>query len=434
MSNIYINSRFIYKGSNRNLITLSTFFILSIPLTLIIGPAISDILVSVSSLFFLYLVFKDKLYFYFNNNFFKIFFILNLYLIITSLLSDDILLSLESTLFYFRFIIFSLFVFFLIINYNKFSFNLFVIIFLILILLFFDSLFQYFSGFNIIGFAYDGGRLSSFFNEEKKLGSYVVRFTPILLTLLFITIKSKLSINILFFCILLISDIIVILSAERTAIFLKFLSNLVFLILLKDLFKIKTTYFFLILIILSSIIIIDKNIYERTIKNTYVNLFDQKNENRLLIFSLQHQLHYKSAIKMFLDNPLTGVGPKMFRVKCSEEKYYVKERINNENFKYLEGCSTHPHNNYIQLLAETGIIGFSLFIGIIIFFLRFFYIKINLYKRKKFFNNYNIIICLFVSLLISFWPFIQTGNLFNNWLNIIYYYPLGFIIYYYELI
>ena len=55
---------------------------------------------------------------------------------------------------------------------------------------------------------------------------------------------------------------------------------------------------------------------------------------------------YKSAYKMFTNNVFVGVGPNMFRFECNNSKYYEPN-----------GCSTHPHNTYLQLLAETGIIG-----------------------------------------------------------------------------
>ena len=48
-----------------------------------------------------------------------------------------------------------------------------------------------------------------------------------------------------------------------------------------------------------------------------------------------------------------GTGVKGFRYLC-RNKIYILE--NND------GCSTHPHNTYVQILASNGIIGFSLLI------------------------------------------------------------------------
>ena len=63
-----------------------------------------------------------------------------------------------------------------------------------------------------------------------------------------------------------------------------------------------------------------------------------------------------SAYKMFIDNKFFGKGVKMFRKLCSKKE-----------FEYDEwSCTSHPHNTYFQLLAETGIFGFLLVFTIFI--------------------------------------------------------------------
>ena len=64
---------------------------------------------------------------------------------------------------------------------------------------------------------------------------------------------------------------------------------------------------------------------------------------------------------MFLDNKIIGIGIRNFRNFCSNEKFKIDEK----------SCATHPHNTYIQLLAETGILGFLFALFFLIYFLYF---------------------------------------------------------------
>ena len=50
-----------------------------------------------------------------------------------------------------------------------------------------------------------------------------------------------------------------------------------------------------------------------------------------------------------------------------------------------------------------------------------------IFKRKYLYSDFQI--CLFVAILITMWPIVPTGNAFNNWLSIIFYLPLGFLLY-----
>ena len=142
--------------------------IILLPALLITGPFLSDLGVSIVAILFIINSFKNNLSEYFKNIFFIFFLIFCISLITSSLLSNNILISLKNSFFYFRFGVF----------------------FLSLII---DGYFQYFFGKNLFGLEmYREFRVSSFFGSELILGSYLCRFFPILFAL-FIFLDQQLK-------------------------------------------------------------------------------------------------------------------------------------------------------------------------------------------------------------------------------------------------
>jgi O-antigen ligase len=134
------------------------------------------------------------------------------------------------------------------------------------------------------------------------------------------------------------------------------------------------------------------------------------------IFTPAHDSLIHTAYNMFLDKPILGHGPKMFRVICKDEKYAVG----------ITPCMTHPHNFYVQLLAETGIIGFSFLFSVFAYVLYCAYrqLKSMVLRQKRYLTNYQV--CLLAGILITVWPLTTNGNFFHNWLMIVYSLPVGF--------
>ncbi len=410
----------------QKILSIQVFLTCCIPLALISGPAMPDVIISILALIFIFLTFKYNLYKYYNNPVIIILFVFYFFLIFSSLLSDHIFHSFESSLFYCRFIFFTLSCWYIMENYNKFNrYFLFSISFSISILIF-DGFIQYFFGTNLIGLPYKGDRLSSFFGDELKLGSYLSRMMPIFLA--FITLIYSQNKKIIFFALLIfiLSDLLIVFSGERTSLFYLLFSSFVIIVLIK-----KWKIYRLLALGLSSLLIVfifsinskvSNRIITQTIKQTNINADEIKEVN---LFTIQHEVLYISAYRIFKDNVLIGIGPKNFRIICKNKKYEVLTDKDGS----INGCQTHPHNTYIQLLAETGLIGFffifSFFLVLLFFLLR--HLLNIIIKQKYLYNDFQI--CLFVALLITLWPLVPTGNFFNNWLNIIFYLPLGFLIY-----
>ena len=104
-----------------------------LPFAILTGPFVPDLLISLIAVLFLNQTVKNKEWGYFLNYFSLFFLTFCIYLIINSLLSDFIYQSLSSSLFYFRFGLFSLAVWYVIGNNKNFKKFFYYIIFYILI-------------------------------------------------------------------------------------------------------------------------------------------------------------------------------------------------------------------------------------------------------------------------------------------------------------
>ena len=79
------------------------FLVILLPFTLVSGPFLPDLSISIITLIFIFIAFKKKIYFYFINIYSKIFGLFFIFLILTSLFSLDPLISLKKTVFFLDF-------------------------------------------------------------------------------------------------------------------------------------------------------------------------------------------------------------------------------------------------------------------------------------------------------------------------------------------
>ena len=402
-----------FKYSNINFINL---IIVSIIPFLIWGPFFPDLIVSISALYFLFYVFKNKEFYFFNNKPLIIFFIFCIYCILLSIfVAEDMMLSFESSLFYFRIGVFSCFIWYLI-DKNKNILNLFyhalVLCFLVLVI---DGYIQYFTGVNLTGFKISGIRISSFFGDELIMGSYLSRLFPLLFALFLIKNKKKYEIYFIGLLFILV-DVLIFMSGERAAFFFLNLSTVFIIILIKEYQKFRLVTFIIAIICVLILSLNSSKLNERMFKGPAEDMGLVKSSKEAVIFSKNHDSLIRTAYNMFKDQPLLGHGPKMFRIICADEKYATG----------ATPCMTHPHNFYIQLLAETGIIGFLFLFSALVYvvFIALRQLKSIIFKQKRPLSDYQV--CLLAGILITVWPLTPNGNFFNNWLMIAYSLPVGF--------
>jgi O-antigen ligase len=401
-----------FKYSNSFLINL---IIVSIIPFLIWGPFFPDLIVSISSLFFLYFILKNNNFYFFNKKPFIIFLMFCVFSSLISLESEDISLSINSSLFYFRIGVFSCLIWYLI-DQDKSILNFFyyaiVLSFLVLTI---DGYIQYLTGINSSGFKILDNRFSSFFGNELILGSYLSRLFPLLFALFLVKKKQKYEIYFIGLLFILV-DILIFMSGERSAFFYLNLSTIFIIILIKEYQKFRLITFIIALAFVFVLSLNSSKFSERMFKGPAQDMGLIKSSKEAVIFSSAHHSLYRTAYNMFKDKPIFGHGPKLYRILCKDDKYAFN----------TSSCSTHPHNFYIQLLAETGIVGFLfLFVSLIyVFYTALKQFKSIIFKEKRPLSDYQV--CLLAGILVTVWPLSPNGNFFNNWLMIVYSLPVGF--------
>lgn len=399
-------------------ILLLIFFL---PALLITGPFLPDLLVTSCALGYL-IVFRNSFFLDLKLKLVKLFFLYYFIICLSSIFSESFYFSIKTSITYIRFIFFSLFLLHLLKKIRK-NYENYLLILVIFIygLLFFDSIFQLSFGHNIVGLKYineSNFRITSFFGKDEVLGSYTARLFPFLIFLIFNNCNNQNKKYYLYFSIL-SALTICILSGERTSLFLYLISFGCFAIFLNDNRK-----YFLRSIFFSIIIFVLAFSLEPRIKNRMVNqTLEQiglKDDKKIRVFSETYEGHYKIALKMFIEKPLLGQGTKMFRKYCAKK----------ENFIQDHACTTHPHNIYIQALSENGLAGFLiiflLYLYLLYLLLKSFYFRV-FRKNQIFSDQFLALIVFYVS---NFFPLAPSGNFFNNWLCIIYFFPLGFLLHY----
>ena len=423
---------------------IPTYLIGLLPLALVAGPFIAELFLFLIFLLFIFFFIKEKPLYLFQTKIFKIFIIFWVYIVSISFFAVENLISLKSSFFYFRFGLYTLAIIYFLNTLNGNLKIIYKIYKFTLVFVIFDSFIQVFLGKDIFGLEpYDKElrRISGPFGEKQVLGSFLQKISPVFIYFVIKNYELIKKINVFDIIIISLSLLLIFRSGDRAAFGLIILFSFLFYLIYKDLRKyvlISLVIFFSI----GSILLFQnqefkKRIFKDTIgqfKGEYYTIFlsEEENETKLnfMIFSFIHQTHYSTAYRMFLDKPIFGHGIKMFRFLCKDYEFKPK-KIYLDSFKNQTassyGCSTHPHNTYMQILAETGLIGLLFLLSLLIYLLTKI---INMIKNNNVFIPEN---TLLIGIFVNIWPIIPTGNFFNNWLSMLYFIPISFYLFEYYL-
>ncbi len=409
------------KSNSINLLNekkLDIFIILCLgflPLLIISRSAIINIVTLLISLTFLFnLKKKNEFSFMFKDKIFNYILFFWLSLFINLIFSTNISESFARVLGFGKWIVI-IFAIKYYISFKSFRFETLIyrLWFLTFLLVTFDLVFEYIFGFNILGFQSPmPGRLSGFLDQELKIGNFYTAFALIALSYFFNNYKK----NYIFYTLTVFFIITSLAIGERSN-FLKALLIFIFFILLIDKKKFinKTIAF---LTIIASIFILTA--FNTNYKSRFSAQFVMVKNDGIFTYvkNSPYGAHYDTAINIFKNHPLFGVGIKNFRNESKKELY------ENKNIPFNSSrVATHPHQIHFEFLSETGIFGYLSFL---LFFLLSIRLSINSFLKSR--NIYQLSAILFC--ISSLLPIIPSGSFFTTYSAAIFWTLFGVMITY----
>jgi len=390
-------------------VKISFIFILFFPIILLVGSSVVNLSIVIMNIFFLIHIFKEKKLKIFNNEISYFLFALWTFLIINTFLNNNFIENYERSFGFVRFILLVLsFSYFF--SYKKFQYksailNMWGIIFIIVSL---DLIFEFFFGFNTLGFssAYDG-RLAGFMGDELKIGHWYLCFSLILL-------GSNFNQNKKIYFFIFFAIIISFFIGERANFIRLFLAVFAFMVIRRHL-TLKNSFYFILPIIIFSLFIYKVNdgkldFVKDRYSNEFINLLKHKSFSSLNNNNKYTPL-YINAHTVFKENKLLGVGVGSYYEKSHE--IYRKYRFRTYT-KMVP--NTHPHQYHLEILATLGLPGY---IFVFLFLLYFLYKSFHFYRLQKSVTNLSSFLMIFVFCI----PFLPTGSFFTTygasifWLN-----------------
>ena len=399
---------FIKSFRSLSLTKVNVFLIIFLPISLLLGSLILNLNILIIVLIFIAECTKKKNFFLFKEKSFIFLIIIWIYLIFNSIYVGETSDSIIRAVGFIRFIFLTFAIFFYLNLDSKFYqntiFKFWTYLFLIVSI---DLIFETIFGKNILGYQSTyAGRLASFTGDELKIGGYYFGFISLALAYFY---KSN-KFSFIFFCV--VFFVLSLLIGERANFVKVFLIYLGFIFFIIEMSLIKKMMIFLSLSIVGLLIVINSP----HLKSKYYNhIFNVYNDTKVSINQLEPEQilknkyfsHYYTAINIFKNNPIFGIGLKEFRLESRKKEY--------SPIKGAYGQGMHPHQIHFEILSELGIIGYILII------FNLFYIIVNVFKKHQ--NNIFIKSSL-LFLVVSFVPIIPSGSFFTTygaaiyWINL----------------
>ena len=334
------------------------------------------------------------------------------------------LIRLIKSVLFFRFFVFLLIIYLLselnIINFRYFFLSTASVALLISI----DIIYQYSFGFNIMGLeSYSSYHNASFFGDELIAGGFVQNFSFFSILFLSYLLRNynNYSRIVLFGIAICALGVGILVSGNRMPLILFILGLFLVYFFNKKLKNTVLINSIILFILLGSIISFDSKLRENFIslygnaRGTIVGLFERITTDESIILLKEK--------KQFVDEPNEGAG--YTRIIFTGIETWKLHKIFGNGIKSFRedckriileqqrgACSNHPHNYYLEILTDLGIVGFIFVMAIASMFIVF------VVKNYSFLNGNNLanlfLLGATISLFLEVFPFKTSGSIFTT--------------------
>jgi O-antigen ligase len=368
-----------------------------LPFLLLFSRAIADITVLLIGLTFLLISFRHKDWAWAKQPWFKLNVLFWLYLLLVNApLSMDSADSLLHAIFYLRWPLFAAALAYWLLNDKTREQHFLIALFIACAFVILDTSLQYMTGTDVFGHTMPSPtRLTGPYSRPIP-GIMMLRvlFIVLLMTIIvprLATVKRRTVFTLTLLCIGLLFMFI---TGERMALILFLTGSVAILIgLLLEQKVHKATVllgFIAILGLFTSLVFLNPEMAERSVYSI---------ESKLANFiDSDYGLVFRAAIAAWQENPIFGSGFHTYQVSCEQLGLLTQWGI---------PCS-HPHNLYLQIGAETGLVGLILFSIMIV---RIYFSALYQHVKTK---QWFVASLSFVILSVCFWPLIGGISILNN--------------------
>jgi len=394
--------------SGLSLSSVGYWLLLFLPIALVAGRAALDIGFTLLSFTFLAHAIKNNDWSLFKQTWVKLALFVWAYLLVRSIFAIDIANNIDRGLFFGRYILGALAIEWVFIQHQGAAKRLFQLLAGIVFFVIFDIYLQYFIGQDILGHVPIDDRLTGPFSDVRVGNMLLLMAFPVVCWLLaYQGFKQRPLLNRLVglgFAMLVIGAIFV--TGERMVFILCLFGLIVAMLTLPNQKKVGLCLIGLLALFVTAMSLINPKTVERQIASSHTVISQ--------FVDSQYGQIWRNAIKVGMQQPLVGVGPKNFREMCPSLPL-----LEIHDYPIREQCNLHTHNIYLEWFAETGFIGLSLFIGLVGLWMKAFIQAIRRHPDNA------VLIGFFVFAVVFLWPIKTSASFFTNSVALPFWFMLG---------